>query len=475
MIMAHDVFISYSSRDKAVADSICATLEARRIRCWIAPRDVPVGQPWPAALVEAIGGSRVFVLVLSNGSNNSPQVLREVAEAMDKEIPAIPFRIDDVQPSKEMGYYIRGIHWLDAITLPIEKHLKSLAATVEALLAARAAEETPTGTPQAASVHTAAQPKPARPFRRNWRVALALLGLVFGILLLGDIAISLLKGGAFKMPAWFTASATSSVPVPVSEATRPAVPQGPTTQAAAGPENPTATFTSVATAPAAQESPLPAGRDWQNWTQVQSFAAPGAGPTGIVRVEDRLWVNVPCSNRIYGLDLHGGIVAELEMPKPGCGPRDIGLAWDGSSLWGNWGEQVVQIDPASGQTLSSFTADMNGCSLAWGDSYLWVVDRQGNLSVYDSTGERKRRLAIPVYGVVSGIAWVDQELWMLDEFGNINRFDQELKKAGEFSLSATCGISSFHRQQSYGLFWDGASLWVADSVENRIYQCAPGG
>jgi len=472
--MAHDVFISYSSRDKTVADTMCATLEGRKIRCWIAPRDIPVGQPWPAALVEAIGESHVFVLILSNGSNNSPQVLREVAEAMDKGIPAIPFRIDDVQPSKEMGYYIRGIHWLDAMTPPIEKHLKSLAGTIEALLAAQAAEESPKGSPQPGPVQTAADRKPARPLRRTWALLLALLGLVCGILVLGDITISLLKGGIFKIPFWPSSRVPTSDPSQVFESTRQVFPESLNTQGAATLENPTVTLIPTAVSFVPAESPTPAGQAWQNWTQVQSFAAPGAGPTGIVRIADRLWVNVPCSNRIYNLDLQGTAVTELEMPKSGCGPRDIGLAWDGTSLWGNWWEQVVQIDPISGQTLSSFTANMDGCSLAWDGSSLWMVDRQGNLSVYDPQGQHQRSLAIPVFGVVSAITWVNQELWMLDEFGNVDRFDRDLKKVGSFSLSAGCGISSFHKQQSFGLYWDGSSLWVADSVNNRIYQCAPG-
>ena len=34
--MAHDVFISYSTKDKVIADAICANLENRGIRCWIA-------------------------------------------------------------------------------------------------------------------------------------------------------------------------------------------------------------------------------------------------------------------------------------------------------------------------------------------------------------------------------------------------------------------------------------------------------
>lgn len=39
----HDVFISYAAADKPVADAACATLESRKIRCWIAPRDVVPG------------------------------------------------------------------------------------------------------------------------------------------------------------------------------------------------------------------------------------------------------------------------------------------------------------------------------------------------------------------------------------------------------------------------------------------------
>lgn len=75
--MAHDVFVSYSSKDKAVADAVCAKLESQKVRCWIAPRDVPAGQTWAAAIVNAIRTSRALVLVLSAGSNNSAQVVRE--------------------------------------------------------------------------------------------------------------------------------------------------------------------------------------------------------------------------------------------------------------------------------------------------------------------------------------------------------------------------------------------------------------
>ena len=149
--MAYDVFISYSSKDKAVADAVCATLERRKIRCWIAPRDIPPGKPYAASLVNAISESRVFVLVLSEGSNQSSHVLREVGEAVDNGIPILPLRIEDVEPSQEMRYYIKSIHWLDAMTPPMEQHLEKLAGSVQALLAVG---EEPQEEPQTTGVET---------------------------------------------------------------------------------------------------------------------------------------------------------------------------------------------------------------------------------------------------------------------------------------------------------------------------------
>jgi len=132
--MAHDVFISYSSEDKTVADAVCATLENRKIRCWIAPRDVTPGQPFAASLINAVISSSVMVLVLSKGSNQSQYVLRELNEAVDKGIPIIPFRIEDVEPSEELRFYIKSLHWLDAMDPPMERHLKRLSDSVQALL-----------------------------------------------------------------------------------------------------------------------------------------------------------------------------------------------------------------------------------------------------------------------------------------------------------------------------------------------------
>ena len=76
--MTHEVFISYSTKDKPIADGICANLEAKGVRCWIAPRDIAPGEDWPTAITRAISVSRIMVLVFSSNSNSSEDVGREL-------------------------------------------------------------------------------------------------------------------------------------------------------------------------------------------------------------------------------------------------------------------------------------------------------------------------------------------------------------------------------------------------------------
>lgn len=131
--MAHDVFISYSSRDKATADAVCHAIEADGIRCWIAPRDIHVGRTWKQSIVPAIRDSRMMVLIFSGEANNSPQVRREVDIAFESDVPILPFRIEDVEMSDDLYYCIASRHWLDALTDPRDDQIQELVLSVRAL------------------------------------------------------------------------------------------------------------------------------------------------------------------------------------------------------------------------------------------------------------------------------------------------------------------------------------------------------
>ena len=61
-------------------------------------------------------------------------VNRELDIATDHHLAIIPFRIEDITPSGQTKFYLAGIHWLDAMTPPLEQHLESLVAAVKPLL-----------------------------------------------------------------------------------------------------------------------------------------------------------------------------------------------------------------------------------------------------------------------------------------------------------------------------------------------------
>ena len=102
----HDVIISYSNKDKKIADAACFLLEKEGIRCWIAPRNIVPGKEWGEAIVDAIEESHAMLLIFSSSSDQSPQVRREVERAVANEKPIIPFRIENITPSKAMKYFL---------------------------------------------------------------------------------------------------------------------------------------------------------------------------------------------------------------------------------------------------------------------------------------------------------------------------------------------------------------------------------
>jgi hypothetical protein len=205
--MAHDAFISYSHVDKATADAACATLEKAGIRCWIAPRDITPGAEWGAAIVKAIDECRVIVLIFSASANGSRQIRREVERAINTGVPLVPVRIEDVPPTESLAYFMSTVHWLDALTPPIEQHLQRLAESIKGLLqmgtpagpAVAAGAGLPPPPPAAAAPTVAPAAKPAIrtmfaeimnfSYRRNWLQAIGwyLIFLLGGIVIGGIV------------------------------------------------------------------------------------------------------------------------------------------------------------------------------------------------------------------------------------------------------------------------------------------------
>ena len=112
-----------------MADAVCRCLEAAGLKCWIAPRDIPPGAEWAAAIMTGIAGSRLVVLLFSENADQSPHVVREVLHAEEKRLPVLPVYIEDALPTGSRAYCLLGLQWFDAWPAPFEPHLDRLPRT----------------------------------------------------------------------------------------------------------------------------------------------------------------------------------------------------------------------------------------------------------------------------------------------------------------------------------------------------------
>jgi hypothetical protein len=132
--MAHDVFLSHSTKDKEVVELICRCLERAGFRCWMAPRDIRPGANWGAAIMQGLRETRIMVLVCSTNVNGSEHIAREVTQADSLKKTIIPLRIDRSELDDRFLYFLGTAQWLDASSPPLEPHLEVLVATVREIL-----------------------------------------------------------------------------------------------------------------------------------------------------------------------------------------------------------------------------------------------------------------------------------------------------------------------------------------------------
>lgn len=110
------LFISHSSTDALSAMEICELLEQNRIECFIAPRNIRSGREYAEEIVNGIDRSTAMVLLMSRAANASPHVLREVERAVSKNIPILVYKLEDVELSKSLEYFLMTHQWINKET-----------------------------------------------------------------------------------------------------------------------------------------------------------------------------------------------------------------------------------------------------------------------------------------------------------------------------------------------------------------------
>lgn len=107
--MKHDIkytFISYSSENQQSADTVRMLLMKNNIKCWMAPYDIPAGSKYAYTINNAIEYCSCFVLLLTEDSQNSEFVEKEVERAVTYKKIIIPIMLGNIELNSGFRFYL---------------------------------------------------------------------------------------------------------------------------------------------------------------------------------------------------------------------------------------------------------------------------------------------------------------------------------------------------------------------------------
>src|ERR1700729_2007770 len=109
VVVSSPIFISYSSVDQKVAETICDALQARGYSCWIACRNIGAG-------------------------DNFQEIKKEIVLAGRHRITVVPVRVEDVAPNDALAYEFATRQWIDLFK-DWEREIERLTTQIGTILA----------------------------------------------------------------------------------------------------------------------------------------------------------------------------------------------------------------------------------------------------------------------------------------------------------------------------------------------------
>ena len=104
-----DIFISYSSKDRAQAEQLTELLASAGLSVWIDKSGIDVATSWSGEIVDAIEGCKAFVVLLSPHSVESVNVVKEVSLAAEQKKKILPLDLEPVELPRDLKYHLAGL------------------------------------------------------------------------------------------------------------------------------------------------------------------------------------------------------------------------------------------------------------------------------------------------------------------------------------------------------------------------------
>lgn len=168
--MQYDVFISYSRKDIAAAETLCRALDEAGVKYWI-DRNMHGSVNFLSEITRYIRNAKAVLFIASDNSAKSEWTQKEILYALKHKKTIIPYRLGKFhfEENEELDFVFTNVQWIDSLEAVVDT-LQKLGLTHQK----RVVPPTPPTPPQ-----------PTDPRRLKWLWALALMPLLLVSLWLG--------------------------------------------------------------------------------------------------------------------------------------------------------------------------------------------------------------------------------------------------------------------------------------------------
>ena len=186
--MSAEVFVSYARVDRARVLQLVERMRAAGVGVWIDEGGIHGASLWGQEIVDAIESARVMVLMLSDASITSDNVVKELSIASEDKKPILPVYLHQAEIPKSMRYQLAGIQHIEYYEGNDEVAFRSMCAALSRLGVKNNGEGDASESVAPATAH---RPEPAtRPSAGSGNgkwvtalLALAVIGLALALVL----------------------------------------------------------------------------------------------------------------------------------------------------------------------------------------------------------------------------------------------------------------------------------------------------
>ena len=111
--MSAEVFVSYARTDRERVVELVERMRSAGIGVWVDEGGIHGASLWGQEIVDAIDASKVMVLMISDSSITSDNVVKELSIASEEKKPILPVYLQRSQLPKSMRYQLAGIQHIE--------------------------------------------------------------------------------------------------------------------------------------------------------------------------------------------------------------------------------------------------------------------------------------------------------------------------------------------------------------------------